>query len=734
MTVTRAVFFDNHGSNQGGGAYAYRTSFRGCVFVDNDAPSYPGIGGYGYQGESGFNLFWDGVAPDRENRGESAGIDPLYSDPLLVDPASGDFRPRPGSPLIDTGPPDLEPDTLQTRADTTFFAPRTIHLAPRETVRTERSFATPVIGDVYPFHLSSWCSSLPWETWATARKDLQVWGGQTFRVPEDYDRISDALANAIPGDRVEVSPGVYDEALSMSTEGVTLAGAGIYLTELRPSAYGSAITVSPLLSPPPIVRDLTIRGTSGARHGAGVFLDCQSSVVLDHVRFARCNAAELGGAIYQGQSSTLEMRSCGVDTCQAQWGGGISSYGLVTAAGFTASDNTSSTNGGALTLGGSAVLDSCEIVGNAAQTGGGIWAQALEGKLRISASTFEENDALWGGGGLYVGRPGWDDEPEDTLLVDCTFKENVAEWGAGVFVRNGAWSMHGSRWFANEATEGGGIYLERTGERLTVSECIFQENDAIRGGGLYTLDARGKVTDCDFEWNTAWDGAAVRVTGQGAAPFQLFRSTFSENHARDVGAGISGRLAGPEIVACDFLANTAENAGAGAHIREGDAHIASNVFWAGEALFGGGVVLTRGGASGLFHNLFVENAGTGWGGGILLRRGVAPAISGNIMAWNGSGAGLHVEDEESTSTATYNLYWANQGGSYGGYALPGIGDLETDPLFVDRQLGDFHVTGGSPAVDAGDPDTYDACLPPGLGTERADIGAYGGPDNCWRAD
>ena len=36
----------------------------------------------------------------------------------------------------------------------------------------------------------------------------------------------------------------------------------------------------------------------------------------------------------------------------------------------------------------------------------------------------------------------------------------------------------------------------------------------------------------------------------------------------------------------------------------------------------------------------------------------------------------------------------------------------------------------SPCIDAGHPNDYDACMPPGLGTLSADIGMYGGMNNC----
>jgi len=75
------------------------------------------------------------------------------------------------------------------------------------------------------------------------------------------------------------------------------------------------------------------------------------------------------------------------------------------------------------------------------------------------------------------------------------------------------------------------------------------------------------------------------------------------------------------------------------------------------------------------------------------------------------------------------------------WAGKGLGNISADPIFVDPDGADndpntyddneYHLSPGSPCINAGDPaaDLNDGCLPPGLGTVRSDIGAYGGPHN-----
>ncbi|MFH1740095.1 MAG: right-handed parallel beta-helix repeat-containing protein, partial [bacterium] len=100
----------------------------------------------------------------------------------------------------------------------------------------------------------------------------------------------------------------------------------------------------------------------------------------------------------------------------------------------------------------------------------------------------------------------------------------------------------------------------------------------------------------------------------------------------------------------------------------------------------------------------------------------------NCILWDGGNEIWN--NDNSTITISYSDI---QGGWLG------EGNIDTDPLFLkqwDGESADLHLMPGSPCIDAGNPDPShnDASLPPGLGTERCDMGAYGGPGNCGWAE
>jgi len=92
-------------------------------------------------------------------------------------------------------------------------------------------------------------------------------------------------------------------------------------------------------------------------------------------------------------------------------------------------------------------------------------------------------------------------------------------------------------------------------------------------------------------------------------------------------------------------------------------------------------------------------------------------IKNNIFQSNTSGvlsfsAGIYVAD--------YNCAYAN-----GNNTITGLGNITANPFFVNTAGGDFHLSTGSPCIDAGNPATTDF----DLDRTRNDMGIYGGSFN-----
>jgi hypothetical protein len=118
----------------------------------------------------------------------------------------------------------------------------------------------------------------------------------------------------------------------------------------------------------------------------------------------------------------------------------------------------------------------------------------------------------------------------------------------------------------------------------------------------------------------------------------------------------------------------------------------------------------------IFNNTFVNNSGDAL---FLIDSSIAE-IRNNIFAMN-NGFGLEVLPG-STVESDYNNIWEN-GENYVNADLIGTHDISLDPLFVNTHEGDYHLLGGSPCIDAGDPRTM-FNDPDG---SRNDLGALGGP-------
>ncbi|MCP4709672.1 MAG: right-handed parallel beta-helix repeat-containing protein, partial [Planctomycetes bacterium] len=124
------------------------------------------------------------------------------------------------------------------------------------------------------------------------------------------------------------------------------------------------------------------------------------------------------------------------------------------------------------------------------------------------------------------------------------------------------------------------------------------------------------------------------------------------------------------------------------------------------------------------------------GGGIYCRDNSNPTVINSIF-YNNSPQEIYFRGNSDPNSVT--IAYSDLMGGEAGIVTNGNGtvnwldgNIDQDPLFIDPGNDDYHLQPGSPCIDAGNPDPQynDGCLPPGLGTEMNDMGAYGGPGNC----
>jgi len=304
----------------------------------------------------------------------------------------------------------------------------------------------------------------------------------------------------------------------------------------------------------------------------------------------------------------------------------------------------------------------------------------------ITSVVRSADDVVLDGFTLTGGLRGLECEDSTFTLSNCTISGNGSRGGLGGGIEcsdsvltlkscaireNGSYSRHLNDDPLNPYTYGGwggGVYCTRS--TLIMTQCTISSNYADKnGGGLCCLGSALTMTDCRFQSNS--------VSGDGG--------------------GLYCRSSSPVITNCIFVGNSAGSSGGGMHSSTNKPSMMQNCAIidniAGSA---GNGIYFYGSSSKIINCIFSNPANE-----------IEKTVVGDI-------------------TVTYSCV---EGG------WPGEGNIDSNPMFVhpwDGSWADLRLQPGSPCIDAGTSDVAynDACLPPGLGGERCDMGAYGGPLNC----
>ena len=285
---------------------------------------------------------------------------------------------------------------------------------------------------------------------------------------------------------------------------------------------------------------------------------------------------------------------------------------------------------------------------------------------------------------------------DDTVLVaPGTYVEQI--WWAGTSVAQGVSLISEAGAPATIIDGGGGTPLQMDSRegRNAVFGVIDGFTFTNGGRGAMSLDyAQGTFRNCDVTGNSSPytdGGAALRV---GTAPKLRFESCrfFDNTNSTRYGwaAALTANAGGGSEITFDSCEITDHEV---TGFRTGGDYLRAtfiNCLFArngNSKSYGGGVSLSSYGAFVLNSCTFADNqavAGGGFGG----HSGVTPNVK-NCIFWGNSSPQI---ERGGTSISYCDIQ--------GGYAW-GSGNIDADPLFFDPEGGDYHLTAGSPCIDAG---------------------------------
>lgn len=230
--------------------------------------------------------------------------------------------------------------------------------------------------------------------------------------------------------------------------------------------------------------------------------------------------------------------------------------------------------------------------------------------------------------------------------------------------------------------------------------CRVQDGDANNtnqtyplnrfGGAIFLFESDAEISNCYFTRNKAWYGGAVAVCFSCTTLIE--RSVFRNNYADHQGGAITCYGgAGSATPLCTIKNNI----------------IQSNV--TNTSIYGGGgISVYRNADADIINNVIVDNHAVGYGGGIGLLTSeninseiVFADIINNIL-WNNTQT--RTSSTGSTQIDTLHFIGAcsltvNYCNCEGGF--DGAGNIDLDPLFLDADNYDFHLSNGSPCIDTG---------------------------------
>jgi len=259
-------------------------------------------------------------------------------------------------------------------------------------------------------------------------------------------------------------------------------------------------------------------------------------------------------------------------------------------------------------------------------------------------------------------------------IINCTFIGNAANGNGGGMYNNFAAPILLNCTFMGNYSEDRGGAMSNVKSSPDISDCTFSYNSALYGGGAMhnDVDSKPNMLNCSFIENTSRYGGAM--FNFGSAPI-LANCAFRRNRGYDYGGGMYNSYNSALVLKnCTFIANHAGTYGAGISNNGCEISLTNCTFVSNSSQNGSALAFS------------------GWQNDVELRSCII-CDSAEPM-WN-------------KDNSEIDIRYSNVSGGW-----PGVGNIDTDPQFVDAdgpdnipgtKDDDLRLSLSSPCVNTGDP-------------------------------
>ena len=395
--------------------------------------------------------------------------------------------------------------------------------------------------------------------------------------------------------------------------------------------------------------------------------------------------------VFSGTSLSLQnVTVTGGQTVGGNDGGGVRSLGTLAVADSTLTGNSTDANGGAIYTAGTGVTstlsgnitatDAALTVSNVAvfpaQAGFVILVGNEQMRVEsINGAVFSVTRAV-NGSTATVHAAGAVASVVDMSLSNTTIVTNNADFGAGVFNDGGTVTVAGSSITSNiAATDGGGVYNDRTATLNVVGSTLVSNRAGRDGGGVYNNDsATASITDATLNGNNA-----VRNGGglfnEIVAIANLNNTRFSANTAGD-GGGVYNEDGQVVIAGGSLIANVSTGDGGGLLATSSAVTTVDGTSVSGNRSGGDGGAFSNDGSLTISNSTVASNTADGDGAAIANSSVVSiNTVTLSANAAVGSGGAIYNQSVGNVNLAGATISNNTAGADGGGIANVGAGRL-----------------------------------------------------------